>query len=101
MNILIWTLSICIAIFQIVDYWTTLKVLKKGGVELNPLMKTLFDLLGTETALFITKFYVVMLSIYGAYYGWWESKIGFSCLILMFGVYGAVVSHNLKQYKLT
>lgn len=107
MNILIWTLSIGIALFQFVDYWTTTKILERGGTEENPFMQFLFKELGVRTGLIIGKFYVVMLAICGAFFGLWERHLTIFgrdipmlvFLVLLFGIYGAVVAHNLAQYK--
>lgn len=94
-----WILSICIALFQFADYWTTLKTLERGGAELNPFMQMLFKGFGVSIGLLIGKFYVVVFILSGAYLGWFENKIGMTALVLMFGFYGVVVSHNLVQYR--
>lgn len=99
MSLLIWILSIGIALFQVADYWTTMKVLERGGHEDNPFMRMLFKGFGMNLGLLLGKFYVVIFVIVGAILGWFDDGFGLGCLILLFAVYGWVVNHNLKQYE--
>lgn len=99
MNILIWTLSICVVLFQISDWWTTTRVLKQGGVELNPVMRWIFSIFGQNLGLVLCKFYVSALALAGAYLGWFESKGGLSMLAMLFALYGAVVINNVGNIK--
>ncbi len=109
MNILIWALSFGIAVFQFVDYWTTLKVIERGGTEENQFMQFLFKGFGVRTGLIIGKFYAAMFVLCGAFFGWWDRHLiifgrdipMLVFLILLFGIYGVVVNHNLEQYKNT
>ncbi len=42
-------------LIQLFDAWTTLAILKKGGRELNPVVKSLIDHLGAKVALIGSK----------------------------------------------
>ncbi len=101
MNILIWVLSVGIVLFQLMDYWTTSRVLERGGMELNGVMRSLFDLFGRRVGLAIGKLYAAVFFLCGAYFGWFESKIGFVLLLALFALYAAVVANNLVQFNKT
>ncbi len=98
MHILIWSLALGIALFQFVDFWTTTQVLARGGTELNPFMRMLFKGVGVRTGLVFFKFYVVVLALAGACFGWFENRSGFVLLLALFALYGAVVINNLRVY---
>lgn len=102
MNILIWTLSIGVAVFQAVDFWTTKKILERGhSRELNKVMAWLMDKIGVVPTLIITKGAAAIAVLAGAYFGLWGlSWHGFPTMILLaglFGFCGVVASHNLGQ----
>lgn len=99
MNILIWVLSIGIALFQAVDGWTTYKALTGGGTELNPIMAGFLKNVGLVPGLIFTKGSVAAMAVAGAYFGIWNSTIGLALLAILFVFYGAIVTHNLEQYK--
>lgn len=99
MNILIWTLTIGIALFQLVDYWTTKKTLEHSGVELNKMLCWLMLRIGTEATLIITKSMAAILVFVGAVRGWWESEIGISVLTVLFVLYAVVVVNNISVYR--
>lgn len=98
MKMLIWCLVSGICLFQFADYWTTAKILQRGGVELNPVMRLLFKGFGLRTGLIIAKFYVALFVVVGAWLGWFDGA-AFALLAVLFGIYGSVVSHNLYQYR--
>lgn len=98
LNLLIWFLAIGICLFQFADYWTTASILQRGGTELNPAMRLLFKGLGLRTGLIITKLYVALFVVVGAWLGWFDGD-AFVLLALLFGIYGTVVSHNIYQYQ--
>lgn len=87
------TVIIILAALQFLDAWTTLRVLKEGGRELNPIMRDLFDLLGVEMALIVKGIAVV--------------AIGYACvdyhmewLVWVLCVwYSLVVAWNIRQMR--
>lgn len=58
-------LLILFAALQLADTLTTLAILDRGGCELNPLMRGLFDDLGAPFALVLTKSGLVILAVFG------------------------------------
>mgnify|MGYP003396323934 CR=1 FL=1 len=99
MNILIWSLSICIVLFQFADFWTTKKVIERGGAETNPIVYALMYKIGIVPALILLKGSVAVAVLAGAFLGWFETTLGVATLALLFGVYGAVVQNNLREYN--
>ena len=107
MDFLILGLVVGIVFFQFVDGWTTLQVIKAGGYESNKLEAQLMHWFGVRFTLFLTKGYVVIFVLTGAWFGWWKltwSVAGLDIplvvlLVALFGLYYLVVSHNLEQYK--
>lgn len=95
---MIYALATLIAVLQFADYWLTMKVLARGGTELNPVMRFLFKGFGTKTGLLIGKFYVVLFVIIGAIMGWFDSNEGLLAMAIMFVVYAVVVLNNLWHY---
>lgn len=98
LNFIVWCLAIGICLFQFADYWTTARILQHGGTELNPVMRLLFRGFGITTGLIIAKFYVALFVVVGAWSGWFNGY-AFVLLVLLFGIYGTVVSHNIYQYQ--
>lgn len=96
---MIYTLAALIAILQFADYWLTMKVLARGGTELNPVMAKLMGLFGRQAGLLIGKLYAAVFVIAGAYLGWFDSDAGLVVLLGLAGLYSWVVWHNLKQYR--
>lgn len=78
---------------NLLDVYTTLKVLSQGGREINPVMAKLMHALGAVPALALTKAVVL-----GLVY-WQLEAIPFWLLALLVGLYAAVVAHNIKQFK--
>lgn len=75
-------------LIQFLDVWTTLAILKKGGRELNPVVKKLIDKFGAKEALIGSKVLLV-----GAFvllqppdWLWWAVS----------GITGLVVLNNLN-----
>lgn len=95
---MIYTLAALIAILQFMDYWLTMKVLARGGTELNPIMAKLLSLFGRQAGLIIGKLYAAVFVLIGAFAGWFESNEGFVALAILFVVYAVVVLNNLRQY---
>lgn len=98
MTALIWILTLSICLLQFADYWTTAKILQRGGTELNPVMRMLFKGFGMTTGLLIGKFYAAMMVVFGAWRGWWYGD-GLYILVGIFVVYVVVVTHNVIQYR--
>lgn len=96
---MIYALAALIVILQFADYWLTIKVLKRGGTELNPFMRFLFEGFGANTALIIGKFYVILFVSIGAYLDWFDSDMGLVALLNLAGLYSWVIWHNLRQYR--
>lgn len=98
MSIIVWLLVAGICLLQFADYWTTAKILQRGGTELNPVMRFLFRGLGMRTGLLIGKFYVALMAAVGAWLGWWNGD-GFALLVMVFVVYAVVVTFNWNEYR--
>ena len=78
---------------QIADAVTTVKILIKGGRELNPVMRWIFDRLGAFNGLAITKAGIILL-FYSV-----KDVMPIWAYVLMIGIYSYVVAHNLVQLK--
>lgn len=96
---MIYTLAILITLLQFADYWLTMRILARGGTELNPVMAKLMSIFGRQAGLLIGKLYAAVFVLAGAYRGWFESDEGLLILIILAGVYSWVVWHNLRQYR--
>lgn len=96
---MIYALAALIALLQFADYWLTMKVLARGGTELNPVMAKLMSLFGRQAGLLIGKLGAAAVVLIGAYQGWFDSEFGLIVLIGLAGLYSWVVWHNLKQYQ--
>lgn len=86
---LLWMLIVV----QIVDAITTIKILERGGKELNPAMAWLFEKMGVIEGLFVVK--TVICSVF---YIWMESIPAWGFLAII-GLTGAVVYHNILQLQ--
>ena len=78
---------------QFADAATTIKILEKGGTELNPVMRWLFVKLGTFNGLVIAKTTIILL-FYAVI-----DVMPIWAYVLMIGIYSYVVAHNLVQLK--
>lgn len=58
----LYALGLGLLIFPVLDWYTTKKALKKGGMEANPVMKFFIDRIGVENIIFITVPLVAMVS---------------------------------------
>lgn len=54
-------LAILLTILQIFDGWTTYKIIKRGGKELNPIVRSLIERLGLYQGLLVAKGFAVAL----------------------------------------
>lgn len=55
MKSLIWFGFVVLVLLQGADVWTTVKVLKGGGREMNPLVREVMRILGRVTGLILAK----------------------------------------------
>ena len=92
----IWLLCIFV-VTQIVDGWMTWKILRRGGVELNPVMAKLMDEIGDVPALAASKlagaaFFGCLCFAYPA-----DAQLALLMIVVIVG-YGFVIDHNFEQY---
>ena len=85
--------AICIAILVlgILDYLTTRKILKNGGVELNPIMKWCI-----EKNLFMPVKSILTLFVVGLIYFFRNNYVVIAGLVIVVG-YVWIVWHNWRQ----
>lgn len=80
-----------LAITQALDAWTTLVILKRGGRELNPIMRAAFDEFGPETALLLKGVGVTLA-------GYWLAKAGaLWALGALVAFYAGVIAFNWRS----
>lgn len=84
--------SCLFAALNVWDAVLTVKVIRLGGIELNPAMRWLMNRIGVEVALFLTKV-LVFASIYE--YGPWPVETQG----LLIALYVIVVANNIKVLK--
>lgn len=90
MMLTITALTICLALLQVADWYTTRTILAKGGYEQNPVSKWLIDELGVDEFLVCKG---VAVTIAGLYIGM-ESEDLLAAVVV---IYVVVVYHNLKS----
>jgi hypothetical protein len=80
-------------VLQYADALTTLKILERGGKELNPALRWLFDYVGVMNGIFIAKTVVVLV--------FWVfiEHIPVWAFVIMCGLCAAVVYHNIEQLR--
>lgn len=82
-----------IVLLQALDLWTTYKILKGGGRELNPFLNKLFSAIGVLPGLILAKsVFVLLVFIYG-------NTVPYVVLILILVGYTVVVTNNFKVLK--
>ena len=86
-------LLLALVILNVLDIYTTIRILRHGGSEVNPIMSWLMDKLGVMPALIVPKT-LLLLAV------WFYLAImptivlaGLCCL------YAAVILHNYKELK--
>lgn len=89
MTALLW---IFIAL-QFADAFTTMKILARGGSELNPIMAWVFKHFGVMSGLFMVKAPIV------AFFAYFLDLIQMWLMIVVCAVYAWVVYHNVKQLQ--
>ena len=95
------TLYLIVGIFllQLGDYWTTTKVIKRGGVETNPIVVRSMEIFGEQAGLILAKLWVVLLLSAMEYCGYMDGQYAESMLWGMNVFYGWVVLHNYDVLK--
>ena len=86
------TLLILLAVLQLLDGYTTTRILNSGGRELNPVMAKAFAKFGTQQTL-IAKGVLVVLA------GYIASLTTVWLLAGICAVYVVVIDHNWRQMK--
>ena len=81
------------AVLQVADGMTTLHILARGGKELNPAMRWIFEQIGTLNGVFITKTLLVI--VFWMFYDY----IPIWAFAAMCGLYAAVVYHNVNELR--
>ena len=99
MTSLIYLLSALIIGLQFADYYTTWVVLKRGGTELNPIVRGFFKVFGIQLGLIVAKFWAGGVVATGAYLGWFESFIGLVTLGILTAFYLVVVVNNYFEVQ--
>lgn len=87
------SLFVVFAVLQILDALTTIHILAKGGRELNPVMRWIFEKLGVINGVLIVKCAIILVFQYAMPY------IPVWVYLLMIGIYSYVFAHNLVQLK--
>ncbi len=80
-------------LLQVADVFTTHRVLKNGGVELNPLLARLFTKFGHMQTLVVAKTLLLVL-IWNIYY-----DIPEWVMVVLIALYVAVVVNNIRVIK--
>lgn len=78
---------------QLGDFYTTCRVLRAGGIELNPLLVFLFGRIGVIPALVLYKGGCIAIGI------WMYAHSQVEVMVLLSALYSWVVYHNFKQMK--
>ncbi|MFH2074789.1 MAG: DUF5658 family protein [Pseudomonadota bacterium] len=88
-------------LLNIADVWTTVKVLRGAGRELNPVARWFIERLGIEGGLVILKLVLVLAVIWGLNAVLWCFGLVYVLLALgvLCAVYVVVVAHNFRTWK--
>lgn len=78
---------------QFADAYTTMKILSKGGVELNPVMAWIFKKAGIMNGLFMVKTVMV------AFFAYFIDRIPAWLMGVLCIAYAWVVYHNARQLR--
>lgn len=95
-----WGLFAALALLQALDVLSTVHVLKRGGQELNPVMRKAMDKLGMLPALLITKAAFLGLVAAGIQYAALPMQWQLLFLIGVSVFYVGIVVHNAGSVKL-
>lgn len=81
-------------LLQIADALTTYEiVVRMKGVELNPVLKKVFDLVGVVPGLIVSKGIVI------CFFTYFHTDIPVLVWLGVTGLYAWVINHNIKQIK--
>lgn len=83
-------LLVFFVLLQFGDIYTTYRILKSGGRELNPVMARLFDSIGLVPALIIVKTAAIVAV-------WLVDNIYLTGVLCV--IYAAVIEHNARQFR--
>lgn len=86
---LLWLLIV----LQVLDALLTIKILERGGKELNPVMNWIFSRIGVQEGLLIVKTLVCSVFII------WMELIPIWAFLFLIGATSLVVHHNIKQLQ--
>lgn len=81
-----------LVVLNLVDAWLTLRILAKGGVEINPLMRWLMERLEPTPALLGSKAAMLVLVWY------YSNELG-PYMAALVGLYLAVVVRNYQVFR--
>lgn len=81
---------IIIGILFLLDTWTTITVLRRGGREMNPFLSRLIGVFGRDRALILYKAFAF------AMLWWWRADIPIALWAVMIAVYVVVVANNFR-----
>lgn len=96
---LIYILFAAFVVLQVLDIYTTRKVLSDGGKELNPLLVKLFERFGVDKTLLVTKAAAVAIfaaMVYAASKGNYVGYIAAAHAAVV-AFYAFIVYRNFKQ----
>jgi len=102
MTIALWILFISLAFLQVMDFYTTKRILDRGGYEKAKIMIWLMSKLGTNLAMILTK--SMMLSLMGTFiYSFGHTfplnMLLMALMVVAITLYIEIISDNLKIYK--
>ena len=89
---MILALFLALVVLNLVDAWLTLRILAKGGVEINPLMRWLMERLEPTPALLGSKAAMLVLVWY------YSNELG-NYMVGLVGLYLAVVVRNYQVFR--
>ena len=88
-------LVIALIVFQVLDVYTTRKVLSQGGRELNPILAPLMEKFGVDKTLFFNKAIFIAFILYFFNAG----TLDLTFMVIVNVIYALVVIHNFRQFK--
>lgn len=94
--------AIILIALQLYDFWSTAKILRAGGRELNPIMARLMGAVGIMPALILTKASAIVAVAAVAWLTWarapetaWIAAVGFAAAAVVYCV--VFWRHNFKH----
>jgi len=86
-------LLIALIALNVLDAFLTVRILKDGGRELNPIMAKMMDRIGDVPALLLSKAVMVAIMAYIL------NSIPYQVMLALCGVYVGVVAWNIKTLR--